>query len=73
MTIRDRILTALNGKKSAEYSELMSSVFPQDKYPKAYNYQQNGGPPGCAMAFGKALRLMGAKVYGMGSQRKVYF
>lgn len=39
------------------YRDLMFEVFPD---PNSHGYSQNGGPPGCAMAFGKALREMGA-------------
>jgi hypothetical protein len=73
LPIADRILAVLDGKKSYPYHILMELVFPEDEYPKAFNYQANGGPPGCAMAFNKALRKMGANWYGMGSQRMAYF
>jgi len=41
------------------YHELMQLVFPESEYPRAWRYSQNGGPPGCAMPFGKALRELG--------------
>ena len=41
------------------YRELMLLVFPEDVYPRAWRYQSNGGPPGCSMAFGKALKKLG--------------
>lgn len=40
------------------YYELMLACFKPELHPKAWNYSSNGGPPGCAMAFGKALREM---------------
>lgn len=40
------------------YHELMRTVFPQSEYPRAYEYSANGGPPGCAMALGKAIRSL---------------
>ena len=43
-----------------DYHELMRLVFPLGQYPRAFNYSSNGGPPGCAMAFGRGLRQMGA-------------
>lgn len=48
------------------YATLMWRVFPEEDYPKAYRYSSNGGPPGCAMAFGRALREMGARMDGGG-------
>lgn len=70
--IRDRIITALLVAGSEmRYHELMRKVFPPEKYPKAWNYQSNGGPPGCAMAFGKALRNTGCKQWGVRSSRMV--
>jgi hypothetical protein len=54
-----------------KYWDLMCDVFPQDEYPKAWNYSSNGGPPGCCMALGAALRKMGAHVWGMGSDKIV--
>lgn len=70
----DRIRTALNGTSRAQYHELLRAVFPPDIYPNAWNYSANGGPPGCAMAFGRALRKMGAQSNGkLGSQKIIYF
>ena len=55
--IKQRILDALsNGKMT--YADLSMKVFPHDKYPKAWNYASNGGPPGCYMALSRALREM---------------
>ena len=56
--IKQRIMDALT-KRSMSYRELMEAVFPPDRYPNAWNYSSNGGPPGCAMAFGRALRELG--------------
>lgn len=39
-----------------EYHDLMRAVFPERDYPNAWRYKAAGGPPGCAMAFGAALR-----------------
>jgi hypothetical protein len=69
MPIKERIRAAYY--RGIGYHELMHKVFPEDKYPKAYRYQQNGGPPGCAMAFGRALREMGAHEHS-GADRKIY-
>ncbi len=49
-------LIAAGGK--LEYHALLWQVFPLDEYPASYRNSSNGGPPGCAMAFGKALREM---------------
>ncbi len=70
--INDRIIEALNGRTSAPYHDLMNAVFPRDQFPRAYNHQANGGPPGCAMAFNKALTSMGGGWTGMGSSRTAF-
>lgn len=70
--LKDRIrnaLVAAGGRTN--YHDLMYVVFPGDVYPKAWRYQSNGGPPGCAMAFGKALREMGCTTGGRLSSRVV--
>lgn len=54
------------------YHELMRAVFPEDEYPNAWRYSNNGGPPGCAMAFGRALREMRAWVGPDNEGRQVY-
>ena len=46
-------------KGVTDYHRLMDKCFPADLYPNAFRCSGNGGPPGCAMAFGKALRLLG--------------
>jgi hypothetical protein len=60
MKIADRIRKAY--RPGIGYTELMMAVFPPDDYPRAWNYSSNGGPPGCAMAFGSAIREMGGHV-----------
>lgn len=59
MVLKDRIKSAY--EKGIGYHELMRRVFPPEQYPKAWNYSSNGGPPGCAMVFGRALREMGGR------------
>jgi hypothetical protein len=58
MTLHDRILAALSEFKDgkAAYRALMYKVWPPDKYPRAYRHSANGGPPGVAMIYGRALR-----------------
>jgi hypothetical protein len=60
--LHQRILTELqkfpDGR--ALYNHLMFAVWPPDKYPKAYRMGCNGGPPGVAWVFGRALREMQA-------------
>lgn len=58
MRIDKRIDIALNGDP-LEYRDLAFLVFPPDKYPKAWNYSRNGGPPGCYMALSAAIRRYG--------------
>lgn len=48
-----------NHRPGIGYHELMRLCFPEDRYPDAFRRSSNGGPPGCAMAFGQALRLLG--------------
>lgn len=56
--IKDRIRAALaNGPKS--YYDVMYEVFPEEYLPRAFRRAAKGGPPGCAFAFGRALREMG--------------
>ena len=57
--IKKRIEDALAGSGGTlEYHALLYQVFPRNEYPKSYRNSSNGGPPGCAMALGKALREM---------------
>jgi hypothetical protein len=58
MKLTERIQAELN-KGNKNYWDVMRAVFPEDKYPKAFNHSANGGPHGCAMAFGSALSRMG--------------
>ena len=45
--------------QTRDYHRMLELVFPASKYPRAWRYSSNGGPPGCAMTFGNALRKMG--------------
>jgi hypothetical protein len=65
--LKERIAAAIkaNAPTSAtpwkmDYYACLHAVFPHEHFPKAFRYQQNGGPPGCAMAFGRAIREMRA-------------
>lgn len=69
--VDERIIEAMSGKSPVQYHELMLLVFPPAKYPNAYNYSANGGPPGCAMQFGAAIKRLGGRDYGRGNQRMV--
>ena len=70
--IKERIRTALEGNAGRMgYHQLMREVFPVEAFPRAWQYQSNGGPPGCAMAFGRALREMGCRTTSQGA-RLVY-
>ncbi len=57
MKIKDRIRK--HYVLGIDYHTLMGLVFPIEDYPGAWRCSMNGGPPGCAMAFGRALRQMG--------------
>lgn len=57
--IAQRIREAFKkGEYELSYHALMYRVFPPEEYPNAYRYSCNGGPPGCAMAFRKALNRL---------------
>jgi hypothetical protein len=55
--IQERIRAAC--LETRDYQKMLRIVFPADEFPKAHRVSSNGGPPGCAMAFGRALRQMG--------------
>lgn len=57
--LKTRIALALHGRGPRSYHDVMHEVFPRESYPRAFRYKTEGGPPGCAMAFGRALREMG--------------
>lgn len=59
MTIEARIRDAY--AKTRSYHGMLNLVFPAERYPKARRISNNGGPPGCAMAFGAAIRRMGGR------------
>ena len=50
----------------------MDAVFPSEWFPGAFNRNANGGSPGCAMAFGRALREMKAYIDFSSGGRRVY-
>jgi len=63
LPIKERIAKALaDGPK--DYWDVMFEVFPREQFPRAWRYRAGGGPPGCAMAFGRALRQMGIADHG---------
>ena len=62
--IAQRIRNAFRkGETALSYHELLGRVFPSDQYPNAWRYSSNGGPPGCAMAFRKALNKLGMREF----------
>jgi hypothetical protein len=54
------------------YYDLLRITFPEDDYPRAFVYGSNGGPPGCAMAFGRALREMDGQRSILNGVERVY-
>lgn len=60
--IKNRIVNALAAapNQRMKYANLMFAVFPVKEYPNAYRNGSNGGPPGCCMVFGRALRELKA-------------
>lgn len=57
-SIKDRIRRAYSGY-GTRYYDMLIDVFPKQNFPNAFRYSSNGGPPGCAMPFLRALREMG--------------
>ena len=56
--IKQRILEGLAAGLDSWYP-LMDWVFPEEHFPNAMKMGNGGGPPGCVMAFGRALRQLG--------------
>ena len=65
--IKDRIRSAY--RPGIGYDALMVAVFPVSSYPRAWRYATKGGPPGCSMAFSRALREMSASISYDGDRR----
>ena len=59
-TLPERIDEVLNGQRMGYY-DLAKALFPGSR---SWNYQANGGPPGCFMALSAALRRGGFEVTG---------
>lgn len=56
--LKERILAAMaSGPKG--YHAVMREVFPEEHFPQAFRRASKGGPPGAAVAFGRALRELG--------------
>lgn len=58
MPLKKRILYHY-GPGCRDYDTLMQRCFPIEVWPRAWRVATQGGPPGCAIAFGKALRELG--------------
>lgn len=56
-SLHHRILLALLEfpENRTTYHALMYKVWPSNKFPRAYRHSANGGPPGVAMVYGRAL------------------
>lgn len=46
---------------------LALAMFPQEKYPRAFEYSSNGGPPGCYMALKNMVNKSGLLFYSNGA------
>lgn len=44
-----------------DYQELLRATYPHGQFPNAWNQASRGGPPGCAMAFGRLVRGLGGE------------
>jgi hypothetical protein len=56
--LKERIRDALASGPRL-YHAVLYEVFPSEQFPRAFRSPTKGGPPGCAFAFGRALREMG--------------
>lgn len=65
--LQARILAAY--KTTKQYHEMLEVVFPDER---SHRRSSNGGPPVCAMPFGRALRQLGGRSHGMGNDRVVH-
>lgn len=61
VSLDDRIRAALKAKGRMFTHDLARIVFPEDEYPRAWNYASQGGPAGWVMTMGKAIKRMGLK------------
>lgn len=61
MTVADRIDAALkrHGGGMPFYDLAIELYGDREKYPRAFRYSSNGGPPGCYMALSAAIRRYG--------------
>lgn len=55
--LKDRTRAALAAGELI-YADLAYRVFLEEQFSKAFQYQANGGPPGCYMTLSRALREM---------------
>lgn len=69
-TLKQRVLEAY--KATRQYHAMMALVWPREKYPRAHRSRIGGGPPACAMPFGRALRELNATDTGMGGNRTIF-
>lgn len=66
------IRAVLADRQWHDYNEVLRAVFPPKEFPNAWRYKAGGGPPGCAMAFGRALRELKVSTrYKGGSSRDI--
>ena len=72
-TLVERIRAAFKpGERRVEYYTLARRVFPVEDYPRAWEYQSNGGPPGLVLTFSPALKRAGCDTHWDGCRRYVY-
>lgn len=63
LPIKDRIINAIRAAGgSIGYYDLARRVFPEDRYPRAFERPTRGGPPGCYMALSRALDRHGFSI-----------
>ena len=70
VALKERIRTHYRAGVT-DYNLLMQACFPPETHPEAFGYPTRGGPPGCAMAFNRALSEMnGGYTF---PERKIWF
>lgn len=65
-----KIISILAGapRRRMGYHEMLFKLWPPHENPRAWRYRTGGGPPACAMPFGRALnKLVAARMVHYGS------
>lgn len=74
LSLSERIRNAFeeSGNVKMRYADLALAVYPHDRYPKAWNYPAQGGPPGCYMSLSAGIRRLGLSETVINDVRWIY-